>query len=199
MNKKGFTLAEVMVVIAVVALMGIILTEIFFRTFRAGNKAQVLATIKKNGQSILETMDKSIRNAKEVVIICDGDPSSPDGIDDTIIIKNQQGQYLRYRFTKEVLGTTNGKLQSDTPDMSNVVTSTDLLAKCIDSLDSPINLSDDSTQNGVSVVPTVTSFISKPADKNEVTIEFGVKPPVGAPNFGGQIDPVIFKTTVSLR
>ena len=46
---KGFTLIEMIVVVAVLIIMGAILSQIFSNTLRGSNKAQVLSSIKQNG------------------------------------------------------------------------------------------------------------------------------------------------------
>src|SRR5687768_12900301 len=65
-NQLGFTLVEMLVTIAILALMGAVMTEVFVRTLRANNKAQVLSIMKQNGQTALETMDKIVRNATAI-------------------------------------------------------------------------------------------------------------------------------------
>jgi prepilin-type N-terminal cleavage/methylation domain-containing protein len=192
-ESRGFTLAEIMVVIAVVAIMGTVLTEIFIRTFRASGKAQILATMKKNGEVILQKMNNDIRTAENITL-CD---LNQDANNDAIILENRDGTYKRYHFIKESISPKiNGQVESDTPDLTNVLKAN----YCITPILSPAILSDGSSANGISIdVPDSGNFFSESFDNREVTIAFKVKPSVAAPSYGGQIDPESFQTTIDLR
>ena len=60
---SGFTLPELLVVIAVLSLLGILSLTIFIRSLRANNKSQILLTIKQNGQTAMNTMSKAVRDS----------------------------------------------------------------------------------------------------------------------------------------
>lgn len=186
--KRGFTLVEILVVIAVLAIAGLLVLYIFTNSLRASNKAQILSSIKKNGQAVLETMDKSIRNAKNVVCI------SNSG--DTIVIDNWV-KYIRYRFT-------GGKIQQeDLPKPSSVPASDPKYSQsylCSDPSVSPITLSDTNPQTGVLIQNGLFTLNKSAGFKDTVTIKFEVTYPAGVyPALVGQIDPVNFATTVQLR
>ena len=109
---KGFTLAELLVVIGVVAVMGLIITEVFSRSLRGGNKSQVIATIKQNGQSTLELMDKTIRAADQIVcpvILAQADSPTRD-----VIAMVRDRNYTRFRFIPAT-ASTNGHIVVDYP------------------------------------------------------------------------------------
>ena len=69
MIKKGFTLVEILVVIAILSVLGVLILTIFTRTLRGSNKSQIIGKIKQNGQSVLEQMDKTVRNSDKVVCV----------------------------------------------------------------------------------------------------------------------------------
>ena len=186
--KKGFSLAEVLVVIAVVAIIGLTITELFFKSFLGSNKASVISTIKQNGQSVLEIMDKTIRAADNVITVCPGE--NPD----TILIY-KEGIYTRFKVNSEV--TTGPR--------ANGYISSDNKSNCEDPGD-PTNetvLTDKSSNKGVSVKPVPTGafkLIRQPGFKDVVTIDFLVAPGILAgETLKSSIDPVEFKTTIELR
>lgn len=198
--KKGFTLVELLVVITVLSIMGVVVLNIFTNTLRGSNKSQIILVIKQNGQAILESIDKVIRNAEDVVCIS----SSRDTL---VILK--EGKYTRYRFIPPKTGV-NGQIQMDQPVqpappapkgdidlfLNNVCT--DLLGT--DSPTPPQVLTDTNTQTGVSVKNGSFSRSEKSGSKDTVTITFQVGPGVSvSPVLAGQIDPVRFTTTILLR
>lgn len=198
--KKGFTLAEVLVVMAIVSIMGVLLTEIFFRSLRGGNKANLISSLKQNGQSVLESMDKSIRNSDLIVCpqISGGQASA-----DTLVILDD-GIYTRYKFIKETL-QQNGKIERDNPkllegeplkDFLNIICSPS------DLLENPVTLTDTNPETGISINYDKSKFVreKKSGFKDIVTVEFEIQAGVKVPKAISQsVDPLLFKTTIELR
>lgn len=206
MKKSGFTLVEIIVVMAITAIVGTILVTIFTNTLRGSNKAQILAVIKQNGQAVLENMDKTIRSSDNVACV------TPSG-NTLVIVKN--GTYSRYRFFAPV-GAVNGNIQQDnpakpTPPAVNSDISLFINALCTDDTDplvGSITLTDTNTQTGVSVeciasdCSTYPIFHKDPAAgyRDQVTVKFILSPGISAPAvISSQIDPVVFQTTIGLR
>lgn len=205
-KQRGFTLVEILVVISITSVLLLILTQIFFSSLRGNNKAQALAVIKQNGQSVLDSIDKSIRNADNIVcpFITPGS-IAPVSSNTLVIVKN--GSYTRYKF---IFGQgTNGELDSDNPvpnpadaDQQNpnnfinkICSSSDLLQQ-----QTKVPMTDNSSQNGVSVVTGSFTRVKLSGFKDVVTIDFQLKPgPELDKKTFGQIDPVSFKTAVELR
>lgn len=196
--ENGFTLVEILVVIAIIAIVGTMLVAIFYSTLRGSNKAQILAIIKQNGQAVLENMDKTIRDADNVAC------NSLDGAT-LVIVKN--GIYTRYRFFPPS-ASTNGVIQQDNPVQPASGNNSDIkLFKdnvCSDPMgtDSPVvnTLTDINTLSGISVENG--SFTrDKPAGfKDQITVKFDLRPGVSVPaSISGQIDPVSFQTAIQLR
>ncbi len=211
MTKKGFTLIEMLVVISVLSVIGVLILNIFTRTLRGNNKSQIIGAIKQNGQSVLETMDKTIRNSDNVVCV------SPVGNPPTIVtVKN--GCYTRFRFiapSPSPSPTTNGQIKQDNPqpDQSSpcvlvppspLPSSRDITqftnSVCIDSLVNPNTLSDTNPQTGVSVENVSFTLDRSNGFADQVRIKFDLWPGKGsAQSVAGQIDPVTFQTTINLR
>jgi len=206
-TKKGFTLVEMLVVIAVLSIIGILILTIFTRTLKGTNKSQILGAIKQNGQSVLETLTSSIRNADNVVCPAIIPPATTASSGTLVIVT--QGIYTRYRFI--AAGANNGLIQQDNPAKQTVAGSNppreETDAEFVDRvctigsiMPTPIILTDTNPQSGVSLANG--SFTrNRPAGfKDSVKVTFVVSPGIGAlPTLINEIDPVTFETTIQLR
>lgn len=63
-RQAGFTLIELIIVIAIIVVMGSILISIFFTTLRGTNKSNVEMIVRQNGNYAISQMGKMIRNAR---------------------------------------------------------------------------------------------------------------------------------------
>lgn len=194
--KKGFTLVEILVVIAVLSIVGLLVLYIFTNSLRGSNKAQILSSIKKNGQAVLETMDKTIRSSDSV--ICIGSKSTTN---DTLVVE-QKDKYTRYRFIAPT-PSANGKILRDFPlkpspvPASNVRYSQEYL--CLEDFSGQF-LTDTDAQTGASVQNGIFTQSRSSGFKDTVQLKFQVTYPVNvSPALVGQIDPVDFATTIGLR
>lgn len=208
--KSGFTLVELLVVIAVLSLLGVLVLTIFTSSLRGSNKSQILLSIKQNGQSVLETMDKTIRNADNVVCPSIIPPATSASSNNLVIVS--KGTYTRYRFMSPT-AADNGLIKRDNPtkqiDPDTQKEETDpkfVLRVCNpnDPMSSPVILTDTKPDSGVSIEPNPSQDLFKRnrsfGFKDQVTIKFVVNPGVRAPAVvTGQIDPVTFQTTIQLR
>lgn len=224
MTKKGFTIIELVVVMAIVAIVGTMLVMIFTSTLRGSNKAQVLSAIKQGGQAVLENMDKTFRSAENVVCPVVTPPLTTASSTQIVIYSsddnqdtsdNTQGIYTRYRFIAPT-SSANGLLQRDNP-VKQIVQGTGVLETDQEFINrvctftdpmSPTVLTDITPQTGVSVSCVNSDCASKPiftrstqsGSRDSVWIQFALGSGVQAPAvIAGQIDPVIFQTTIELR
>lgn len=213
---SGFTLAEMLVVVSVLAILGIIFTEIFIRSLRGNYKAQTINKIKQEGQTVLNTLGDQIKDSDRVVS-CDKDDDD-DAYKDTILLVKGTA-YSRYYFKKEPTEGTpaNGyiELQSSIAGLNNLSTQ-QLQEICRDATTSATvfgaaqYLTDTDPKTGVSLklkenigssgfVPFVAT-VNQEGFKDIVEIEFTLSAGVDAPNMiVGKIDPIPFITTVGLR
>ncbi|QQG43268.1 MAG: prepilin-type N-terminal cleavage/methylation domain-containing protein [Candidatus Daviesbacteria bacterium] len=188
MNKNGFTLVEILVVIAILTVMGVILSEIFFRSVRGSAQAEIISRIKQNGQAALETMDKTLRSADGLVCVSS---------DNSAILFVKSGVYTRYTYTAAT-SSVNGSLSVDYPTSGDCSAPKVSVAYLTD-----IGSSDPKT--GVSISGTSGSsgvFVrTKQAGvKDVVMISFDIGVPLGLPTYLKQrIDPSSFQTIVELR
>lgn len=193
---------ELLVVMAVLAIAGTFIFNIFTSTLRGSNKTQVIGVIKQNGQAVLETMDKTVRNTDNVVCI---------SLNKTSLVVVNKGIYTRYRFIPSA-PNANGLIQQDNPTkqipegQSQEETDPDFEKRVCGDQD-PMNrstnvttLTDTNLQTGVSVKNGSFTRDESAGFKDQVTIQFEVKPGVGvSPSVSGQIDAVTFQTTINLR
>lgn len=75
-KQQGFTLIEMVVSIAIIAVVGVALTQVFIATIRTNTKTELLKDVKQNGELALETMTRLIQNAKEITSACSIDGTS---------------------------------------------------------------------------------------------------------------------------
>lgn len=212
--KNGFTLVEILVVMAIVAVMGTIMVVIFTNTLRGSNKAGILSNIKQNGQGVLENMDKAIRGADNIVC--------PTAAGNTLVIM-KNGCYTRFRYSPPPSPQTNppvnGQIQQDNPQPDPAVpclvsspapspkdikSFTASVCADTDPMVNPNILTDTNTSSGVSVEALsgqpVFSRSQSSGYKDSLTVQFALKPgAVASSAVASQIDPVTFKTTVELR
>lgn len=80
-QSAGFTLLELLVSIAAIALMSIILSQVFFSTLRTNTKTELLKDVKQNGDIAQEIMVRAIQNAKSVSSSCSNDGVASQSID----------------------------------------------------------------------------------------------------------------------
>lgn len=69
---RGYTLLELMVATAVVGVLAVVATSLFFSVSRGGTKVQVAAEVNQNGEIVLGTMERLIRNSYSVASACTG-------------------------------------------------------------------------------------------------------------------------------
>ncbi len=149
--RRGFTMVEVLVVMSVLSVVGVFILSIFTNSLRGNNRTQIVELIKQNGQAILETMDKTIRNSDRVVCISNSNQT-------ITIIKN--GVYTKFSFIASVSGSTNGYFQQEAfslPSSPPPGTDANLYIRdfettvCESLAASPQVITDTNTQTGVSI------------------------------------------------
>lgn len=197
---KGFTLAEILVVISVLAVVGVIFTEIFFRSIRGNNRAQILNKIKQEGQNVMNILDREARNAEN--IICPNIALGNTKTSGNVFVVFNDSMYTRYTL-KVGTDKTNGAIHKDSPKITDAVNPESFLNSVCqeeDVIGAP-NLTDANLKTGVSILGDhIFTREQKPGQKDFITISFQIAPPLEAPQAVAQdIDPVQFQTTVGVR
>jgi prepilin-type N-terminal cleavage/methylation domain-containing protein len=67
---SGFTLVELLIVVALVAIIGLTTTQIFVMGIRSQGKSEVLKEVKQNGDYALSIIETMVRNAIDIPASC---------------------------------------------------------------------------------------------------------------------------------
>lgn len=161
-NRKsnGFTLIEILVVIAILGILGFILTDILTQVLRGQNKINIVNRIKQNGQLVLDNLSNEIRSAEKVICVGKNTNNTGSSLNDSIVIF-KSGNYTRFRFIPPTINT-NGYFTSEnfTKDSFEDITDQNMCSRDIDFV-TPINLTDKDTINGISIDYDVSQPIFK--------------------------------------
>lgn len=194
---NAFTLAEVLVVMAILSILGVLFLNIFSRNLRGTNKSQILISLKENGQGVLENMTNIIRNADDLVCISSNPPNT------LVVVKN--GDYTRYQLVTQQT-EANGFIRQDYPtpaldgSESDPRVFIDRVCNPSDPMPKALILTDDSLQKGVSVIAGRFELDKEAGFKDSIKITFSLAPPIKTLRaVAGIIDPVTFETTIQLR
>jgi len=88
-HQKGFTLLEMVVSIGIVAVVSVVLSQVFIATLRSNTKTEIFKDIKQNGELALESMVRMIQNAKQITSDCTEEGKSAQSL---TIINEDSGQ-----------------------------------------------------------------------------------------------------------
>lgn len=186
---NGFTLVELLVVIGV---LGVVTgSALLFLTsiLKGSNQARIVADVKQNGQIVLDSIDRQIRNAQEIRVI-----TPPAGSDSAIELVLSGGNLYLACFNPVASPAQNGWIGT------------------AGSSGGPYNsLTNKDEVDGINVIcdwdavsPGVDSFavFGSAADPYPqiVKVNFKVKQPVDAPTRADfEVSEQLFSTTISLR
>ena len=102
--KGGYTLVELMIATAVIGVLAVVATGLFFATSRGGSKVQVTVEVNQNGEIALGTMGRLVRNSLSVVG-CTATESA------SLTVVDRNGREIR--FSCEEIGTDYGYIASN--------------------------------------------------------------------------------------
>lgn len=84
-NKKGFTLVELVVVIAALGVIMTTVTVILVNSFRAKNRVESLTELDQNGDVLINSLKANVFNSTGVGMTCQTDPA---GLGTTLTLTN---------------------------------------------------------------------------------------------------------------
>src|SRR3989344_1251464 len=97
-KESGLSMVELLVAMAVLSVIGVLVTGIFSRAFVGVDKTELISRVKNNGDFVLTSLGLAIRNADSIVCY-----AKSDGIHvDTIAVLDKAGLYTKYRFRMPV-------------------------------------------------------------------------------------------------
>lgn len=213
-NFSGFTIAELLVVMAILTVIGGILTEVFVRSLQGSNKSQMITRIKQNGQNILGIIDQNTRNANNIV--CPNIPAGSTTASADTLVTEKNGTYTRIRIigpnsNGSLCDTVpNGQVCQDNPtptitEQANLSLFINRVCRADDPLGvGTVALTDTNADTGVSVTPDPPpgSFKRdrKAGFKDTITVSFSIGPsPQASQILISQVETIPFKTTIELR
>lgn len=217
--QAGFTIVEVLVVAAILAIIGYMMADIVTRSLSGSQKTVVIGNTKQNGQVAMDAITQVIRNS-ELVVCLDSTWAATGGVGNLIVFYSQDGRYVRIRIVPAGLNGPNGYFAEDfpaptfllngdpytsAPNSSRRLCNTDPVTGV--AVTDEIILTDRDANTGVNVQPpsppATTIFIvtKNPGSKDSVTVQFGVNHAANAQS-GFQYrlaSPTQFRETIQLR
>jgi prepilin-type N-terminal cleavage/methylation domain-containing protein len=111
LKNKGFTLVEILVVTGLLAVVAVVISNMFFTTFRSSTKTKALTAVKQNGDYALLVMERLIRGSKEVISSC---PEVAPAVANSIRIKMLNGDEILFScdLDNELIASNGANLTS---------------------------------------------------------------------------------------
>lgn len=107
---KGFTLIEMLAVVAIFIVIGGIATSILVSSFQTAHKTDIVTAVQNNGNYTISQMAKTIRDARGLITPF---PCSPPVVSDTITVTTPDDQQVTYACNGTTIAS-NGASMFDT-------------------------------------------------------------------------------------
>ncbi len=172
-NKKGFTLLEVLVTTAIIGVLFVVSSSIFINTIRSANKANITNEAKENSSLLIESLQRDVRNSTGASVTLAGLPG-PTG--DTLTITTASGSSITW-ICSAATSTDNGYITREALTVTNR---------------DPVN--------GVSVVDCSNFFTVTAGANYLLTIDFGFTQGKGVTGGSQDIQTLVsHKVSISAR
>ena len=195
---NGFTLFELLVVVAVMIVIGLVGSDILINVVKGSNKVEIINKVKQNGSSVLDQMERKIRSATVVYSSVNGNGTGVvvDAINNgqclTQIITKSAGPpdvYTKFFLVAE--GAQNGYIATA---QAATLASLPVSAALSQSITNTDGVSGVSLASGACFDTTYSAGYPL-----VVTISFTLQQAKNAPSRQDFVATVPFKTTISLR
>lgn len=194
---------EVVIAIAMVGMLGVMLSDTLIQTLRVRNKTRVVNQIKQNGQVVMDKIEKILREQDKVVgLPCSGgSPAEPR----LLLYKKSGGEQI-YSLIRFVPKVSTGTRRNGYVAVSYFVNpAAPLICSGADPTTTapPEELNSKTDfQNGVSVEGGSFTYTPTAGFNDQVTVSFRVEPGIDAGLASENLGPsggVEFKTAIQLR
>lgn len=86
-DNSGFTLIEIIITTSIIAILGMVITQVLSTTTRTNTKVGIMSDVKQNGDYALLMMERLIRSARQVTSSC----SEAGSTLDSVVLENTDG------------------------------------------------------------------------------------------------------------
>lgn len=115
-SSRGFTLIEMLVVIAIIAIIGTMSTQIILSIIKSNNKTNIQNEVRQNGSYVIDSLERDIRSA---ISITNPVPLvSPGANGTTLTLVNSDGTNTTYTCGNKAAGS-NGFFRRNGNDLLN--------------------------------------------------------------------------------
>lgn len=115
-NTSGFTLVELLAVVAVLGVVGSILFSVLFTTLRGSNRSDSLGLVSRNGNTALSQISKMIQFAKslEVPTTCYINDTETSVATDSVKIRNFDNNITEFSCVNNTISSNSASLLDTT-------------------------------------------------------------------------------------
>jgi prepilin-type N-terminal cleavage/methylation domain-containing protein len=179
-HSQGFTLLETLVSIGVIAVVGVLIAQVFFTTTRSNTKTELLKDVKQNGEFSVEIMGRMIRNSMGIANPCSAAGTEYTSLD----LENSDGDTTRIECQFDTVAAVTRIASSSATTGTSYLTNSNV------------------TLGGASCADTANSLhftcVSFPDQPSKITIQFSLSQR-GTPVDQFERSSMVFQSTVSPR
>jgi prepilin-type N-terminal cleavage/methylation domain-containing protein len=153
----GFTLMELIIVIAVLGIIAVSATTLFYRSIRTTNKSDSITESDKNAQFALTIIERFVRNARKVVAIGGGD--CPGTSDNLTLLADDNAQ-VQFSLVDGRIASNSSFLTTPSVTIQNLVFTCTRTEGLNDQITVSFDVIHTTTANDVTTQKTYTKIIN---------------------------------------